>query len=60
LSVSRQYRAIGKLRATHFGGDDLHAGARIGGGFLFLARRPRSGLHFSCCWVAIMNVLKPF
>jgi len=32
LSVSRQHRAIGKLHTAHPGGDDFHAGARIGRG----------------------------
>ena len=36
LSVSRQHRAVGKLRAAHFGGDDLHRSTRIGRGFLYL------------------------
>ena len=30
LSVSRQYRAIGKLRAAHFGRDGLHNSTRVG------------------------------
>jgi hypothetical protein len=34
LPVSRQHRAIGKLRATHFGGDDLRGSTRIGRGLL--------------------------
>ena len=32
LSVSLQQRAIGKLRAAHFGGDDFHGGTRLRGG----------------------------
>ena len=36
LSVRRQHRAIGQLRAAHFGRDDLHGGARIGRGLLNL------------------------